>query len=125
MKWRAFYEKLENYINNKKYRKQLVNTLDDKKQWAPLHYAVFMNNNFVCDCLAGKTVVLNEPPDETFDSKDFRCGLYHISIFKNYFWALFFHCQDINILTGNGENVLHIAARSSSIWKVRIHSLVR
>ncbi|CAF1171068.1 unnamed protein product [Adineta steineri] len=29
----------------------------------------------------------------------------------------FFYSQDINILTGNGENVLHIAARSSSIWE--------
>ncbi|CAF4160294.1 unnamed protein product, partial [Adineta steineri] len=96
-KWWAFNEKLENYIDNKKYRKQLVNTLDDKKQWAPLHYAVFMNNTFVCDCLAGKTVVLDESTNEKFDSKDFRC--------------------DINILTGNGENVLHIAARSNSIWK--------
>ncbi|CAF1212259.1 unnamed protein product [Adineta steineri] len=40
---------------------------------------------------------LGKLTNETLDSKDFRC--------------------DINILTGNGENVLHIAARSSCIWK--------
>ncbi|CAF1054871.1 unnamed protein product [Adineta steineri] len=96
-KWWTFYEKLENYIDNKKYRKQLVNNLDDKKQWAPLHYAVFMKNKYICNRLAGTKMDLGELTDETLDSKDFRC--------------------DINILTGNGENVLHIAARSSSIWE--------
>ncbi|CAF4199915.1 unnamed protein product [Adineta steineri] len=96
-KWWTFNEKLENYIDNKKYRKQLVNNLDDKKQWAPLHYAVFMNNKYVCNRLAGTKMDLGKLTNETLDSKDFRC--------------------DINILTGNGENVLHIAARSSCIWK--------
>jgi hypothetical protein len=44
----------------------LVKNLDDTKQWAPLHYAVFNDNKYVCDKLTGEV-----PGD-----KRFRCGMF-------------------------------------------------
>ena len=81
-----------------------MNNLDDRKQWAPLHYAVDANNYYVFYQLTqGKT--------------KFRCGKLSFIITSLYHISGFFFHLDININGGNGENVLHIAARSQSIWK--------
>ncbi len=49
-------------MDNKKYSKHLVKNLDDTKQWAALHYAVYKNNMYVFNKL-------------TNDEKCFRCGM--------------------------------------------------
>jgi hypothetical protein len=38
----------------KKLSKHLVKTLDEKKQWSPLHYAVFSHNMYVINKLTAK-----------------------------------------------------------------------
>jgi len=64
-KWETFTSKLKNYLTSEKLRKNIIKNLDDTKQWAPLHYAVFNNNTFVCDILMGKKA----------DEKHFQCGM--------------------------------------------------
>ncbi|CAF3896320.1 unnamed protein product, partial [Rotaria sp. Silwood1] len=86
-KWNKFTHEVDTHAHRKKYSQRLVNHLDETKQWAALHYAVFNNNTYVSDKLTDK-----------------KNGEKH------------FHC-DINILTGNGENVLHVATRSNFLWE--------
>jgi hypothetical protein len=50
-------------IKGKTQGKKLVNSLDDDKQWAPLHYAVYYNNIHVYDKLTKK------------DKGDYKCGM--------------------------------------------------
>ncbi|CAF1313188.1 unnamed protein product [Adineta ricciae] len=86
-KWEKLVAHVGAHLHSKKYGTRLVNALDETKQWSALHYAVFNNNTFVC----------NKLTDETHGDIRFRC--------------------DVNILTGNSENVLHIATRSNLLWQ--------
>ncbi len=64
-KWQLFKGKLESYLRWQKLSKDMIKNLDDQKQWAPLHYAVFNNNTFVCDKLTAKKA----------EDKHFQCGM--------------------------------------------------
>ena len=79
----------------------MMNNSDERKQWAPLHYAVDANNMHIFTQL-------------TRGEKKFRCG--KSSAFSFVILHIFLH-SDINLNGGNGENVLHIAAHSQHIWK--------
>ncbi|CAF4103787.1 unnamed protein product, partial [Adineta steineri] len=61
----------------------MIGTLDDRKQWTALHYAVYCNNVNLCRWLTSK-------------NSGYRCN--------------------VNVLGGNGENVLHVVAQSKWIW---------
>lgn len=102
-KWEEFVKHISWQRLSDKQIKDLIETLDCEKQWAPLHYAVDANNGFVSKKLTGS-------------DKRFRCGaldrLFHTLNTINYI----FLDSDINIQGGNGENVLHVVARSKHIW---------
>ncbi len=87
--------------------------MDDRKQWAPLHYAVDANNMYVLSKL-------------TTGEKRFRCGNYS-SFLLHYSTCMVFSLPlDININGGNGDNVLHIAAQSKKIWEgVSLKDVIR
>ncbi len=77
-KWAAFTNKLESYLGWEKLCKKMVSNLDDKKQWAPLHYAVFHHNSIVCDNLTAKTS----------GEKHFQCGMQDVSaLFKSFLFG--------------------------------------
>ena len=78
----------------------MINHLDDRKQWAPLHYAVDANNIFVFKKLTGT-------------EERFQCG--KLLLFASLNRSVFFP-SDININGGHSENILHIAAQSKNIW---------
>ncbi len=65
-KWKDFLNEFEKHYHHRNYRKQLVEHLDDAKQWAALHYAVFNGNEHVFDLLT------NKKPQK----KSFRCGTF-------------------------------------------------
>jgi hypothetical protein len=80
----------------------MISTLDDERQWAALHYAVECNNVGLCDILTSK----REP---------YRCGMFFL-LKQTAFIASKNNIVDVNILGGNGENVLHVASRPDLIW---------
>ncbi len=54
----------------------MVKTLDDTKQWAALHYAVFNNNRFVCEKLTGTKLFDEDSHEKQSDDKYFLCGMF-------------------------------------------------
>ncbi len=77
-RWHAFTDKLESYLSWEKLSKKMVSNLDDKKQWAPLHYAVFHHNSFICHKLTAKAS----------DEKHFQCGMQDVTaLFKSFLFA--------------------------------------
>ncbi|CAF1042536.1 unnamed protein product [Adineta steineri] len=82
-KWELFKGAVENESLSKHKVKKIIGTLDEDKEWAALHYAVYCNNLSLCDRLTSKL-------------DKYQC--------------------DVNILGGDGENVLHIVSQSTCIW---------
>ncbi len=50
-KWEKFVEQIDLERLSNEQIKVLINNLDDRKQWAALHYAVDANNTYVFDQL--------------------------------------------------------------------------
>ncbi|CAF3665549.1 unnamed protein product [Adineta steineri] len=83
-KWELFKGAVENESLSKHKVKKIIGTLDEDKEWAALHYAVYCNNLSLCDRLTSKL-------------DKYQC--------------------DVNILGGDGENVLHVVSQSNCIWQ--------
>jgi hypothetical protein len=62
-KWKKFTEQVELDGLSEQQIKVMLHTLDDKRQWAPIHYAVDANNLYVFQKL-------------TEGEKRFRCSKY-------------------------------------------------
>ncbi len=100
-KWSKFVDQINLEHLSDEQIKILIYNLDDRKQWAALHYAVDANNIHVFSRL-------------TAPKNPYQCGIYSSFCF---IIQSAFVCLDIHINGGNGENVLHIAARSDHVWK--------
>ncbi|CAF1346868.1 unnamed protein product, partial [Adineta ricciae] len=87
-KWTKFVGKIKEEGLRRYQIGKLIKCLDEQKQWSALHYAVFNNNLFVTKILVGTRHIHNDKP--------YKC--------------------DLNVLGGNGENVLHVAAQSNPLW---------
>ncbi|CAF1466942.1 unnamed protein product [Adineta ricciae] len=87
-KWAKFVTKIKEEGLRRHQIEKLIKCLDEQKQWSALHYAVFNNNLFVTKILVGARYI--------HDDKPYKC--------------------DLNVLGGNGENVLHVAAQSNPLW---------
>jgi ankyrin repeat protein len=102
-KWKTFTDKIDADNISSSKRKKIISTLDDERQWAALHYAVECNNEELCRTLTSK-------------NGRYTCGTLFFLLKQTAFIASKNNTVDVNILGGNGENVLHIASRSDLTW---------